>query len=102
MGRILFWARLLLQQLSQPQGTGCGPLGALADGADGEGHKRAELQVQAQEQTAAGVWMVTHPEALEGAKGTIKGQRGSLLSICCAAENRCGKGTWRVIVGNVK
>lgn len=61
-------------------GTGSRLLAAKSDGAAGEGEKRAKLQLQVQEQTIAGVLILTHPEALRGARR--ESEVGAAISEC--------------------
>lgn len=63
-----------VQQHSRCRGHREEASGAMTDGAAGDGEKRAKLQLQVQEQTIAGVLILTHPEALRGARGRIRGQ----------------------------
>lgn len=65
-GKVLCWAYLPSSSILGVGGTGRRLLGAMTDGAAGDGEKRAKLQLQVQEQTIAGV--------LRGARGRIRGQ----------------------------
>lgn len=84
-------------KLSQPGGHRARPLGARADDAAGEDDKRPELQVQVQERNPASVLVVTHPQK-SGWEG--KPVEPSLLSVCCAAENR-GRSARAFVAGKV-